>query len=249
MRFSLRFMPLLFLPALSWADGLADLQASLQSLHGHSPVKVSGSCEMRRERTDWMTPAIQEQWLRADVVEDERGLHVDLQPSANPAHPGSSLRCQGSASAAPFSGIGRALDPLALSRLLNQADALSTLLEGARFKAERRETYQGSPARVLSFSCAPQIQPQHQGRVTQSECNLQIWIGDDGVPLAAEYMLDYTGRHSRLYGRIHSASFVRTTFTVRNQRLFVASQTSEDFIYDYGNRLKCKEVLTLAAKG
>lgn len=249
MRFSLRFMPLLFLPTLGWADGPADLRASLQRLHGHIPVKVGVSCEMRQERTELKTPAIQEQWLRVDVAEDESGLHVDLKQHADPAQPGSSLRRQGSASTASLGDIGQALDPHALNKLLNQGDALSTLLEGVHFKAESREDYLGRPVRVLLFSCAPQIHPQHQGRVTQAESTLKIWIGDDGMPLGTECMIEYTGRHSRLYGRIHSTSLVRTTFTVLNQRLFVASRISEDFIYDYGDKVKRREVLTLAAKG
>lgn len=45
----------------------------------------------------------------------------------------------------------------------------------------------------------------------------------------------------------YMTSLVRTTFTVLNQRLFVVSRTSANFIYDYGDRLKRREVLTLAA--
>ena len=225
MRWSFRIIPWMLLPALAWADGAADLRNSLQRLDGHAPMKASVTCSVREEHTTLLKPVVQERSQQFQVAEDDSGLHVDW------SSPRETLKGP---------------DAAALESLLNQAAALSNLLAGAQFKTEGREPYQGNQVRVLTFACQPSIPSQHQGLVSQAEASLKIWIGGDGEPLAAEYATDYTGRHSRLYGRIHSATLVRTTYKVLNQRLIAASLTSEDFTYDYGDKIRHKEILTLA---
>ena len=235
MRFPFKLMPLLLLQTLAWADGTADLHNSLLHLHGHAPVKVELAYAYHQERTTFLKPSVHEGALRLQLLEDEAGLQVEWKlPIPAPT---------------PTGEVLKDLDPLTLNSLLNQAEALSALLETATFKAENRATYEGHPARVLTFTCTPRIPAQHQGRVIQAESILKIWIGDDGVPLATESIVDYVGRHSRLYGRIHSNTLVKTTYSVLDQRLVVTSQTSEDSIYDYGDRLKSNKTLTLATKG
>lgn len=250
MRFSFKLLSLLVLPAMAWADGPVDLRTSLQRLHGHAPVKVELAYAVHQERTTFQKPVIHERSLRLQLVEDEGGLHVDWKlPAGDAIHPEPVASVTGAAAPTPIGEVLKDLDPLMLNGLLNQADALSTQLETAQFKAENRDTYRGQPVRVLTFTCKPRILAQHQGRVTQAESTLKVWIGEDGVPLATESRVDYDGKHSRLYGRIHSNTVVKTTYTVLDRRLVVTSRTSEDSIYDYGDRLKNRKSLTLAAKG
>ena len=249
MRFSFKTLPLLALPALAWADGPVDLRTSLRQLHGHAPVSVEVVYASHREHTTFLKPMVHEHSLRLQLVEDEAGLHVNWTLPALSANPKPVTPGPDAAALTPLGEVLSDLDPLTLNSLLNQAEALSALLETATFKAENRATYEGHPARVLTFTCTPRIPAQHQGRVLQAESILKIWIGDDGVPLATESMVDYVGRHSRLYGRIHSNTLVKTTYSVLDQRLVVTSQTSEDSIYDYGDRLKSNKTLTLATKG
>jgi hypothetical protein len=205
---------------------------------------------IRQERTTGLKPVFHQRSLQLQVVEDAAGLQVNWNPHAVdsvPRDPGASA--QETMAATPLAEIQKDLDSVTLDGLLNQADTLSKLLESARFKAESRESYGGSQVRVLTFSCKPEILAQHQGRVTQAESTLKVWIGDDGAPLATESLVDYNGKHSRLYGRIHSNSLVKTTYTVLGDRLVVTSRTSEDSLYDYGDRLKNKKTLTLAVHG
>ncbi len=245
MRFSFKLLPLLVLPALAWADGPVDLRTSLQRLHGHAPVKVELAYAVHQERTTFMKPVVHERSLRLQIVEDEGGLHVDWKlPTVGASRPEPEATAL-----TPMGEVLKDLDPLTLNGLLNQADALDAQLETAQFKAEDRATYQGHPVRVLTFTCKPRILAQHQGRVTQAESTLKIWIGDDGVPMATESLVDYDGKHSRLYGRIHSNSVVKTTYAVLDQRLVVTSRTSEDAIYDYGDRLKNSRIFILTTKG
>jgi hypothetical protein len=132
---------------------------------------------------------------------------------------------------------------------LNQADLLAQTLAGSRFQEEHLETYQGRPAKVLLFSFQPKIRPEHQGRVSQSECTLKIWIGEDGLPLASESAMAYEGRHSRLYGPFHSRSRVKTTYAVQGQRLVVTSREAEDLVYDTGEKVQRRQSISLAVTG
>lgn len=249
MRYPLTLPTLFLIPALAWADGTADLRASLQRLHGHAPVKVEVACAVRQERTTLMEPMIHERTLRLQMLEDASGLHVDWDLAPADATPRDmSTAAPAPASATPMHDVLKDLDAVTLDHLLNQSDEVLHLLDAARFKSEGRETYRGNLVRVLTFTCKPRILPQHQGRVFQAESTLKIWIGDDGAPLAMESSMDYDGRHSRLYGRIHSTSLVKTAFTVLGERLAVASQTSEAFIYDYGDKQKNQQTLTLTLK-
>lgn len=235
-----QFLPWLLLSALAWADGPSDLRISLQRLRGQAPVQASLQYSVWQERTTFLTPVIHARSLHLQMEEDAAGLHVDWRfPEAE------TPEVAGIAGATPLPEILNDLDALSLAGLLNQARPLSQLLEDTRFKAEGQEIYEGRPVRMLTFTCRPGILPQHRGRIVQAEAILRIWIEDDGVPLAMESMTDYDGRHSRLYGRIHSHSRVRTTFAVLGQRLIASSRTSEDFLYDGGDRLKTRKTFRL----
>ncbi|WLT31908.1 hypothetical protein [Geothrix sp. PMB-07] len=242
MRFSPKRLTPLLLSTLVWADGPTDLRASLQRLQGGTPIDVDLAYSVRQEQTAFLKSAVREDSLRLRVREDESGLHVDWKP-AFAAPP-----LSGSRGSTPSGEAMKDLDTHVLGQLLDQARALSSLVEGAHFKAEGRETRQGQSLRVLTYVCKPVILPQFQGRISQAEASLKIWIGEDGAPLAMDALLDYTGKHSRLYGRIHGRNLVTTTFKVLGQRLVVASRTSEDFIYDYGDKVKKQTTLLLAAK-
>jgi hypothetical protein len=238
------------LPTLLWADGPSDLRAGLQRLQGPSPVQASLSQTYWQEtRTCWK-PVVRQGVVQLHLQEDGSGLHVDWPvPAPDSSSREKSLEEPAPATLAPDGNDLSALDAATLRSLLNQADLLSQTLAGSRFQEERREAYQGQPARVLVFSLQPKILPEHQGRVSQSESTLKVWIGEDGLPLASESAMAYEGRHSRLYGAFHSRSRVKTTYAVQGQRLVVTSRDTEDLVYDTGEKVKRRQSITLAVTG
>ncbi len=250
MRFPFRHLALLILPALAWADGPSDLRASLQRLQSPSPVRVNLSYATRQETTRDKKPELSQASLQLRVGEDGGGLHVDWNlPQVETANLEELNRDRDSHSATPSRDAMKDLDAGRLSHLLNQAEVLTHLLEGAQFKEERSEAYQGKPAKVLVFTFKPRIAPAHQARVSRSEATLKIWIGADGLPLATESMMQYEGRHSRFFGLFRSRSRVETAYAVMNGRLMVATRISEDFVVDSGDETKSKRTLTLVEVG
>ena len=80
----------------------------------------------------------------------------------------------------------RRLRPLHVAELLNAASALSVMLESSTFAGARPAVYQGKPARLLTFKFTPKMSKAQAKRVKKFEGTVSLWIGDDGVPLAAE---------------------------------------------------------------
>lgn len=254
MRFSFLPSVLLALPALLWADGPAELRAGLQRLQhlqGLSPVQASLSQTCWQETTaPFRKPLLRQGAVRLQLQEDGSGLHLDLpSPTSDSSSPERSLLEPAAAILIPDGIDLSALDAATLRSLLNQADLLSQTLAGSRFQEERRETYQGQPARVLVFSFQPRIRPEHQGRVSQWSSTLKVWIGEDGLPLATESTMAYEGRHSRLYGPFHARSLVKTTYAVLGQRLVVTSRNAEDLVYDGGEKVQRRQSISLAVTG
>jgi len=250
--FLLHSLPaLLMLPTLLWADGPADLRARLQGFKGPSSVQESLSQTFRQETTAaFRQPSIRQGMLQLHVLEDGSGLHVDWPaPAAGASNREKPLLEPVPATLAPDGNDLAALDAATLRSLLDQADLLSQTLAGSRFLEEHSDTYLGQPARVLVFSFRARIRPEHQGRVSQSESSLKVWIRADGLPMATESTTDYEGRHSRLYGPFHSRSRVKTTYAVQGQRLVVTSRDAEDLVYDGGEKVKRRQSITLAVTG
>lgn len=242
---------LLVLPTLLWADGPADLRASLQRLQGPAPVQANLSQTYWQETTTaFRKPVLRQGAVRLQLHADGSGLHIDLpSPASDSSSPEGSLLQLAPATLAPDGNDLSALDASTLQSLLNQSELLSQTLAGCRFLEEHRESYLGRPARVLMFSFQPKILPEHLGRVSQSESTLKVWIGEDGVPLATESAMAYGGRHSRLYGPFHANSRVKTTYAVQGQRLVVTSRDTEDLVYDSGEKMKRRQSITLAVTG
>jgi hypothetical protein len=242
---------LLALPTLLWADGPSDLRAGLQRLQDPLPVQASLNQTCWQETTTtFRKPVTRQGLVQLHLHEDGSGLHVDWPtPVLDASNREKPLQEPGPATLAPDSNDLSAPDAATLRSLLNQADLLARTLAGSRFQEERRETYQGRPARVLVFVFQPRIRPEHQGRVSQWSSTLKVWIGEDGLPLASESAMTYEGRHSRLYGPFHSRSQVKTTYAVQGHRLVVTSRDAEDLVYDGGEKVKRRQSISLVVTG
>jgi hypothetical protein len=244
MRITLQLITLLALPTLVWADSPSDLRASLQRLHGQSPISVNVDYSNRREVDSLLKPIVSQGSVHLRLSEDESGLHSDWAPHQLSASSMEERQANRDPLAmTPVRDAMKQLDAGSLHRMLNQAGALSEMLDGAKFKHEGEEMYQGNPARVLVFSFNPTIRPDHLGRVSRSEATLKVWIRGDGLPLATESHMDYAGKHSRLFGRFHMRSLVKTTYAVFGDHLVVVSRTSEDLSYDTGEKVKDTKTL------
>jgi hypothetical protein len=90
-------------------------------------------------------------------------------------------------------GVGQ-VRTFELAARLDAAAALRQALVGASLVEDRPDVLDGAPARLLVLKLAPALSARDRKYVKEVESTGKVWLGADGVPLAAEV-------HSRLSGR------------------------------------------------
>lgn len=178
---------LLAAPALLFADGLADVRATLQKLQSDQPLRARVEIKTRRLGGE-SDKQKQSQAISAVMVESgPQGLTLSWSPeqikqsrkaawaqTANPDAPESDLATLKALAA------GEALN------LLDAADSLRRGLEKAVLQDDKRDTYQGKPVRLLVIRVDLRLDEEERKALKSSEAILKLWLDGDGVPLAME---------------------------------------------------------------
>ncbi len=93
-----------------------------------------------------------------------------------------------------LSGMGK-LDTANLRELLNPAAKLARLLNRAKLKGEKAEAWQGKPATLLSFELEKEkLTGKAADFIKNYSGTLELWVGAQGVPLAAKVREAVSGR-------------------------------------------------------
>ena len=131
------------------------------------------------------------------------------------------------------------LDPGRISHLLDQRASLLGLLGQGKLMKTSEESLEGRPVRKLEFGVPVRVEDDLlRARISASEGRLILWLGADGLPVASELELSYAGRMGRIFGRFDSRSTIRTKYSVKGDRVFVAHRDSwESFTDDSGRRI------------
>jgi hypothetical protein len=177
----------LTLPALVLADGLTDVCATLQKLQSDQPLRARVEIKIRRSGGE---NDKQKKSLATSTVIVEsgpQGLTLSWSPEqikqsrklawaerVNPDAPKSDLATLKALAA------GEALN------LLDAADPLRRALEKAVLQEDKRENYQGKPARLLVLKVDLGLDEEERKALKSSEAILKLWLDGDGVPLAME---------------------------------------------------------------
>jgi hypothetical protein len=189
------------------ADGPADLKAALARLQGSAAVKGQLDLSISRRQGEGAEAEESQAQLSVTLEDGARGLQVlygrdllariDAEQRAVAADPKAKT---------PTLNAVNELQMPELKRAIAPAPALLRAIDGARFKAEKPEAWNGKPARLLSFELAVDKLPERQRKyVKQFEGGLDIWIAADGTPLA-----------SRLRQRVSGRAFVVVSFDSSN---------------------------------
>lgn len=192
---NLRLLVLVLAAGLLRADALGDLKGSLAHLNGQEPVKASVTYQYWSRQGDEKKPVVTEGKAALFVEEGPQGLKMSwsralLQAAAQEA------KAQAKDPEAKAS-VRRAIEGLKaveVSDYLNGADELLRTLEQGQLLEEKAEAWQGRPARLLRFKITPKLSRQNQKYVKELVATASVWVGSDGVPLAAETQVRMKGR-------------------------------------------------------
>jgi hypothetical protein len=137
------------------------------------------------------------------------------------------------------------LRTLALARAFDAVPEMLRSLHEATVLEDKVEPFEGAPTRVLLLQVKPAIASRDRKYVRDVDATLRIWLGPDGVPLAAD-------RHVLLKGRI----FLIITFQIEQKeslrfgrsgdRLVVLRQESDNRSSGAGERRDRLAVTTLS---
>ena len=178
------------------ADGLADLKGALARLQGQTPLKAT--LDVRTvERHGEGADAIEKLGQASVNVEDgARGLQV-LYARDTLARMDAEQRQFAHDPKAKTPTVW-ALEKLETHEIAPMASAASTLsrnVDEMPFKGEKADTWNGKPARQLTFSIPVSKLPEQQRKyVKEFDGSLAIWIAADGTPLASETRVAVKGR-------------------------------------------------------
>jgi len=111
------------------------------------------------------------------------------------------------------------LRTLAVARALDAVPELLRSLYDARVLEDKVEPFEGAPTRVLLLQVKPAIASRDRKYVKDVEATARIWLGPDGVPLAAE-------RRVLLKGRI----FLIITFEIEQKDLFRFARSGDRLV-------------------
>jgi hypothetical protein len=178
---------LLIAPARLFADGLTDVRATLQKLQSDQPLRARVEIKTRRLGGE-SNKQKQSQAISTVIVESgPQGLTLSWSPEqikqsrkaawaerANPDAPESDLATLKALAA------GEALN------LLDAADPLRRGLEKAALQEDKRDNYQGKPARLLVLKVDLGLDEEERKALKSSEAIMKLWLDGDGVPLAME---------------------------------------------------------------
>ena len=178
---------LLTAPALLFADGLTDVRATLQKLQSDQPLRARVEMKTRRLGGE-SDKQKQSQTISTVIVESgPQGLTLSWSPeqikqsrkaawaeTANPDAPKSDLATLKALAA------GEALG------LLDAADLLRRRLEKAVLQEDKRDNYQGKPARLLVIKVDLSLDEEERKALKSSAAIMKLWLDGDGVPLAME---------------------------------------------------------------
>jgi len=87
-----------------------------------------------------------------------------------------------------------AVNTMDLARLVDAAATLRDALDGASLLEDRPDTLDGAEARLLVLKLAVQLSPRDRRYVKEVDARLKLWLGPDGLPVAAESETRLSGR-------------------------------------------------------
>ncbi len=191
----LRLLPLLLAGSLLPADTLADLKGALARLNGQEPLRASLDYQFWSRQGDAKQPVVTEGRATTQIEDGPQGLKMSwsrglLQAAAQESR----AKAQDPEKKTPTRRALESLKAVEVCDYLNGAAELLRTLDQAQLTGEQPDTWQGRPARLLTFKVNPALDKQSRKYIKEMEATAKVWVGPDGLPLAAENWVRLKGR-------------------------------------------------------
>lgn len=199
------------------ADAVADLKHTLATLRGTAPVAATYEARLtNKARGRFFTQNLNRRSV-ADVRAGDGGVSVTLSRATLDR-----LRAQRAAGRRDDEDASEIAGDVAagqVAELLDYAPTLQAMLAHAVLTAEREAPLGGVPARLLVFKVPPERSRAKDVKIDSKGDDLSLWIGRDGVPLAAQRTVQFSVGF--LFLKATGGATDKWTFVRRDDRLVV----------------------------
>lgn len=203
------------------ADAHSDLKAALARLQGSTALKAAMDTRTWHRNGDGKD-AIETSGQASVQIEDgARGMLLSYTPELLARMDAESQAVARNPNAkTPTLNAARELTPNDLRPMIFAAASLSRQLERASFKGDKADTYQGKPARLLSYEVgADTLNDRDRKYVKDFDGKLMVWTTENGTPLA-----------SRLALNMHGRAFMVVSFDAQEEESSVYSVVGERLV-------------------
>lgn len=178
------------------ADGALDLQKALARLSGATPVK--GLLEVRRWNRSGEGKDMVERVGQASAWVDDgpQGLRVfyDRSLMGRMTQESRAQRKDPEAKTPTTQGLA-AISAKLVAEQINAAESLVAQLDQAQVQSETRESWRGKAARKITYELTiKSITGREKKFIKEFSGTVQVWIDEDGTPLAATTKTKLKGR-------------------------------------------------------
>ena len=169
------------------ANALDDLKAALGKLNGQETIKASVDRQIWSSSGDAKDPEVTQGKVNAAVEEGPEGLRI-LWSRATLQQATQEAKAQGldPEKTSPTRRAMEGLRALDLVDYFSSSEELLRNLEDSQFQEEKAETWEGRPSKCLTLKVTPRLPAREKKYIKELVAVAKIWIGADGVPLAAE---------------------------------------------------------------
>jgi hypothetical protein len=171
--------------AVARADVLTDLRATLGQLAATTAVHGSIDATSTMSNNEEAQPDNGRATVGFDV--SDAGLRI-LYPRLTLTQAAAEARGEAidPERATPARSGLRRVRPLHIAELLDAAAALGVSLESAQLVETKPASYRGKPSRLIVLKLTPKLSKATSKHMKKLDSSLSVWLGDDGVPVAAE---------------------------------------------------------------
>ncbi|MES2320615.1 MAG: hypothetical protein V4631_24315 [Pseudomonadota bacterium] len=228
------------------ADGLADMKSALSRAAASSPFKALVDTRITRKLGEGKDTDDESGQASVAVEESARGLGLTYS-KATLARVDAEMRVRSKNpnSKTPTVTALLEVDVRDLMGLTSAAPALLRRVERDAFKGERSDTWQGKPARVLTFEAPISTLSDRERKYAKKFLSvLEVWINADGMPLASRGRVTVSGRAFVVvsFDSVHQEDSV---YSAVGDRLLMVRKEASDNSSGAGEREERKVVTTV----
>jgi hypothetical protein len=192
------FAPALVLLALTATPEpgpLADLDAVLARFAARDPLRARFTHRFEVTNGDGKDQVHTQGEVTGELAEGEAGLAITWpRVLLDRAREEEQARSANPEAKAPTRDAIATMNTMELAGYLDAAGTLRQELEGAKLKEDRQDVLDGVPARLLVLEVSPGLSARDRRYVKEVAATLRLWLGEGGVPVAADADVKASGR-------------------------------------------------------